>query len=109
MEVAAAGESWEMRMQTWAAVYARMALGAAFPSVITSRFGGWGKDVGYGSFAAFVRYTAEVNAFMPAASVPFLAWAAERVLGIALVAGGQVPDAVYDPCSHTSQSASWRT
>lgn len=70
--------------------YARIALGAAFLSGIASRFGLWGKDVGYGNFANFVSYTAEVNAFMPAATIPFLAWAAtaaELVLGIALVIG----------------------
>jgi putative oxidoreductase len=77
-------------LQRWAIVYARIALGAAFLSGIASRFGLWGKDVGYGNFAGFVRYTAEVNSFMPAATIPFLAWAAtaaELLLGIALVIG----------------------
>lgn len=71
-------------------MYARIALGAAFLSGIASRFGWWGAGVGYGSFAGFERYTAEVNAFMPAATIPFLAWAAtaaELVLGTALVLG----------------------
>lgn len=71
-------------------VYARFALGAAFLSGIASRFGWWGEGVGYGSWANFVRYTAEVNAFMPAATIPFLAWAAtvaELLLGVALVVG----------------------
>jgi uncharacterized membrane protein YphA (DoxX/SURF4 family) len=70
--------------------YARLALGAAFLSGIASRFGLWGKGVGYGSFAAFEQYTAEVNAFMPPATIPFLAWtatAAELCLGLALVLG----------------------
>ena len=78
--------AWER----WAVVYARMALGAAFLSGIASRFGWWGKGVGYGNFANFQRYTAEVNSFMPAATIPFLAWsatAAELVLGVALVIG----------------------
>ncbi|HUM13435.1 MAG TPA: DoxX family membrane protein [Myxococcaceae bacterium] len=69
---------------------ARLALGAAFLSGIASRFGLWGKGVGYGSFAAFEQYTAEVNAFMPRATIPFLAWSAtvaELGLGIALVLG----------------------
>jgi putative oxidoreductase len=76
--------------ERWAIVYARMALGAAFLSGIASRFGLWGKDTGYGNFAGFVRYTAEVNSFMPPATIPFLAWAAtaaELFLGIALVIG----------------------
>ena len=75
---------------TWALRYARFALAAAFLSGIASRFGLYGKDVGYGSFAGFVRYTAEVNAFMPAATIPFLAWAAtaaELGLGILLLTG----------------------
>ena len=77
-------------MERWAIRYTRIALGAAFLSGIASRFGLWGKDVGYGNFANFVSYTAEVNAFMPASTIPFLAWAAtaaELVLGIALLIG----------------------
>jgi hypothetical protein len=38
---------------------ARLALGAAFLSGIASRFGLWGKGVGYGSFERFEQYTAE--------------------------------------------------
>jgi len=78
------------RTQTLALLYARVALGAAFLSGIASRFGLYGKDQGYGSFANFVRYTAQVNAFMPASTIPFLAWAAtlaEFALGILLLAG----------------------
>ena len=69
-------------------VFARVALGAAFLSGIASRFGWYGKDVGYGNFANFMKYTAEVNSFMPASTIPFLAWAAtvaEFGLGAALV------------------------
>jgi len=71
-------------------LYARMALGAAFLSGIASRFGLYGKNVGYGNFANFMRYTAEVNSFMPAFTVPFLAWtatAAELYLGVTLILG----------------------
>ena len=71
--------------------YARIALGAAFLSGIASRFGLWRLvGVGDGSFAGFEEYTAEVNAFMPHWSIPFLAWAAtmaELGLGVALVLG----------------------
>jgi uncharacterized membrane protein YphA (DoxX/SURF4 family) len=69
---------------------ARLALGAAFLSGIASRFGLWGEGVGYGSFEGFEQYTAEVNAFMPRASIPLLAWAAtaaELGLGVLLVLG----------------------
>jgi putative oxidoreductase len=73
-----------------AIVYTRVALGAAFLSGIASRFGLYGKNVGYGNFANFVKYTAEVNSFMPAFTIPFLAWSAtiaELGLGIALLLG----------------------
>ena len=73
-----------------AVFYARLSLGAAFLSGIASRFGWWGEGVGYGNFDNFVQYTAEVNAFMPSATIPFLAWAAtaaELLLGIALIVG----------------------
>jgi uncharacterized membrane protein YphA (DoxX/SURF4 family) len=78
------------KLRRWAALYARIALGSAFLSGVADRFGLWGKNVGYGNFANFVHYTAEVNSFMPAFTIPFLAWAAtvaELTLGIALVAG----------------------
>jgi len=72
------------------ALFSRIALAAAFLSGIASRFGWYGKDAGYGNFQNFVKYTAEVNSFMPAATIPFLAWAAtvaELGLGIALLVG----------------------
>ncbi len=75
----------------WIVLYARMSLGAAFLSGIADRFGLWrGRNVGYENFEGFVRYTAKVNAFMPASTIPFLAWAAtiaELVLGLLLVSG----------------------
>jgi uncharacterized membrane protein YphA (DoxX/SURF4 family) len=77
-------------VERWAVRYARIALGAAFLSGIASRFGLWGAHVGYGTFANFVRYTAEVNSFMPAFTIPFLAWTAtvaELLLGVALILG----------------------
>ena len=75
----------------WAALCARIALGAAFLSGIADRFGLYrGRNVGYGDFAGFVRYTAKVNSFMPPSTIPFLAWAAtvaELFFGIALILG----------------------
>lgn len=79
-----------MNFRRAAFFYARIALGAAFLSGIASRFGLYGANVGYGNFGNFMKYTAEVNAFMPAATIPFLGWAAtigELTLGIALIAG----------------------
>jgi drug/metabolite transporter (DMT)-like permease len=79
-----------MLAERWAALYARVALGAAFLSGVAARFGLWGSQSSWKNFADFTRYTAEVNSFMPAFTIPYLAWsatAAELVLGIALIAG----------------------
>src|SRR5947207_6935597 len=80
----------EVNVERWVMRYARIALGAAFLSGIADRFGLWGKTIGYGDFAHFVQYTAKVNSFMPAFTIPFLAWAAtvaELVLGVGLIIG----------------------
>lgn len=77
-------------MRKAALIYARIALGLAFLNGIAERFGLYGKDVGYGNYANFVKYTGQVNAFMPAWSIPFLAGVAtvaELVLGVLLIAG----------------------
>lgn len=74
----------------YAPVYARLALGAAFLSGVASRFGWWGRGVGYGDFTHLLAYTARVNRFMPVWTIPFLGWAAtaaELALGLLLVAG----------------------
>ena len=74
------------QLDRFAARYARIALGAAFLAAVASRLG----IVGDGSFAGFERYTGEVNSFMPASTIPFLARAAtalEAALGIGLMLG----------------------
>lgn len=79
-----------LTLERAAMVYVRFALGAAFLSAVADRFGLWGKYSGWGNFANFTQYTAQVNSFMPAFIVPFLAWAAtaaELSLGIALIIG----------------------
>jgi uncharacterized membrane protein YphA (DoxX/SURF4 family) len=71
-------------------LFARFALGAAFLSAVAARFGFWGENTGPDSFKHFIEYTAEVNSFMPAFTIPFLAWAAtiaETFLGITLILG----------------------
>jgi putative oxidoreductase len=87
----AARKAHAVNWERWGVLYARIALGAAFLSGIADRFGLYtGRNVGYGDFAGFVSYTAKVNSFMPAFSIPFLAWAAtagELALGIALILG----------------------
>jgi putative oxidoreductase len=78
------------RMERPAILYARFALGAAFLSAVASRFGLWTGHPGMSKFPEFIAYTAEVNSFLPAPIIPFLAWAAtaaESFLGLALIAG----------------------
>lgn len=87
------GAREKLRTENWermGILYARIALSAAFLSGVASRFGLYGKNVVWGNFANFMRYTAEVNSFMPAFTIPFLAWAAtaaELFLGITLILG----------------------
>ncbi len=77
-------------LERLAILYARIALGATFLSAVADRFGFWGKYGGWGNFANFTKYTGQVNSFMPAFMIPFLAWAATAVelsLGIGLILG----------------------
>jgi putative oxidoreductase len=76
--------------QRFAILYARIALGGAFLSAVAARFGLWGENAGPESFKQFLQYAAEVNSFMPAFMIPFVAWAAtvaETFLGITLILG----------------------
>lgn len=82
--------NWPLAWERMGLLYARVALGCAFISAVADRFGLWGKYGGWGNFANFMRYTAQVNSFMPAFTISFLAWAAtvaETTLGILLILG----------------------
>jgi quercetin dioxygenase-like cupin family protein/uncharacterized membrane protein YphA (DoxX/SURF4 family) len=71
-------------------IYARLAIGAAFLSAVGARFGLWDGTLDLDHFPRFIQLTAEVNSFMPAATIPLLAWAAtfaELSLGLALITG----------------------
>jgi len=74
-----------------ALLYARFALAASYLSGIADRFGLYtGRNVGYGNFQGFLAYTAKVNSFMPASTIPFLGWAAtffEFTFGVLLLLG----------------------
>lgn len=77
-------------MEIWALRYARLALAAAFLSAVASRFGLWQGHFSMARFHEFIAYTGEVNAFLPAKSWPFLAWAAtlaETACGLTLLSG----------------------
>jgi putative oxidoreductase len=87
-------DAWER----WAARYARVALGAAFLSAVAGRFGLWGGHINWDNFARFIERTRELNAFMPAFTIPFLAWAAtvvETSLAVALIIGVHVRWAAF--------------
>ena len=87
------GEADNPRAVKWeklAVLYARIALGAAFLSAVSSRFGLWDKTLDLKHFASFIQYTAEVNSFLPKVMIPAIAWlatAAETSLGVLLIAG----------------------
>jgi uncharacterized membrane protein YphA (DoxX/SURF4 family) len=75
-------------------VFLRLALGFSFLSAVADRFGLWGvygqPNVAWGNYARFVAYTAKLNWFLPAATIPALATiatAAEILFGLLLVLG----------------------
>jgi uncharacterized membrane protein YphA (DoxX/SURF4 family) len=68
-------------------LYARVALGTAFLSAVASRFGLYRNG---NNFSEFIKYTAEVNSFMPSFTIPYIAVFAtvvEPLLGVALIFG----------------------
>jgi uncharacterized membrane protein YphA (DoxX/SURF4 family) len=68
-------------------LYARVALGTAFLSAVASRFGLYRNG---NNFSEFIKYTAEVNSFMPSFTIPYIAvfaTAVEPLLAIALIFG----------------------
>jgi uncharacterized membrane protein YphA (DoxX/SURF4 family) len=80
--------------QTVSSVFLRLALGISFLSAVADRFGAWGAygqpNVAWGNYARFVAYTAKLNWFLPAATIPALAiisTAAEILFGLLLVLG----------------------
>jgi uncharacterized membrane protein YphA (DoxX/SURF4 family) len=86
------------RAERWCVILLRVMLGAAFLNGIASRFGLYGNNVGYGNYANYVKYAGEVNSFMPAWAIPFLANAAtvaEFGFGSLLVLGLWVRWAAY--------------
>jgi uncharacterized membrane protein YphA (DoxX/SURF4 family) len=81
-------------LATISSVFLRLALGISFLSAVADRFGLWGvygqPNVAWGNYARFVAYTAKLNWFLPAATIPVLAiisTAAETLFGLLLVLG----------------------
>jgi uncharacterized membrane protein YphA (DoxX/SURF4 family) len=82
------------RMARFRSVFLRLGLGISFLSAVADRFGFWGTfgrpNVAWGNFTHFTAYTAKLAWFMPATTIPAVAWAAtcaEIVLGLALILG----------------------
>ena len=76
------------------ALYLRIALGATMLSAVADRLGFWGAPgepgVAWGNWENFAAYTAELNSYLPAALIPFLAITAtvlEITFSILLIAG----------------------
>jgi uncharacterized membrane protein YphA (DoxX/SURF4 family) len=81
------------RVERLAMLYARLALGTAFLSAVAGRFGIWDRSIDWAHFERFMHRTGEVNAFMPAFTIPFLAYAAtaaEITCGVLLIVGWQL-------------------
>jgi uncharacterized membrane protein YphA (DoxX/SURF4 family) len=81
-------------LATVSSVFLRLALGISFLSAVADRFGFWGfygePNVAWGNYARYVAYTAKLNWFLPAATIPALAiiaTAAEILFGLLLVLG----------------------
>jgi uncharacterized membrane protein YphA (DoxX/SURF4 family) len=75
-------------------LFARFSLGASFLAAVFDRFGLWGsygaKNVSWGDFAHFVKYTGSVMSLFPSSLTVSFAWAstvAETLFGILLIVG----------------------
>ena len=80
-----------------ARLFARLALGTSFLAAVADRFGLWGphgaKNVSWGDFAHFVKYTGAVMSLFPGSLTVSFAWAAtvvETLCGILLIAGFKI-------------------
>jgi uncharacterized membrane protein YphA (DoxX/SURF4 family) len=88
-----AAQEW-IRFATLSSILLRLALGISFLSAVADRFGLWGvygqPNVSWGNYARFVDYTATLNWFLPAATIPALAMiatVAEALFGLLLAIG----------------------
>src|SRR3954447_16314832 len=81
-------------LATVSSVFLRLALGISFLSAVADRFGLWGlygqANVAWGNYARYEAYTAKLNWFLPAVTIPaiaIIATAAEILFGLLLVLG----------------------
>jgi thiosulfate dehydrogenase [quinone] large subunit len=79
-------------------VFLRFALAASYLSSVTSRFGFWGEDTGWGNYAAFLEYTAKVNPYLPLSVIPTLARVvdvAEIAIALLLILGFRIRETAF--------------
>jgi|SRR5579864_8217504 len=79
---------------TVAVIFLRLTIGITFLSSVADRFGLWGppgaRGVSWGNFAHFAAFTGQLNWFLPASAVSFLAWVdtlLEGIVGVTLIIG----------------------
>ena len=79
-------------------VFTRFALAASYLSSVTSRFGFWGEDTGWGNYAAFLEYTAKVNPYLPLSLIPTVARivdVAEISIALLLLLGFRIKETAF--------------
>lgn len=83
------------KMAEYSTIYLRLALATAYLSSVASRFGLWGKDMGWGNFENFLAYTAKLNPFLPLSLIPTVGWVttfAETALAVLLIVGLRIKE-----------------
>jgi thiosulfate dehydrogenase (quinone) large subunit len=86
------------RLTNYLTVFLRLALAASYLSSVTSRFGLWGEDVGWGNYANFLDYTAKVNLFLPSSAIPAIGRTvdiAEISFAVLLVVGFRIRETAF--------------
>jgi thiosulfate dehydrogenase (quinone) large subunit len=94
----AAHQMTRSRMTNYLSVFLRLALAASYLSSVSSRFGLWGEDVGWGNYANFLEYTAKVNPFLPISMIPALCRIvdiAEISIAVLLIAGVRIRETAF--------------
>jgi len=79
-------------------VFLRFALAASYLSSVTSRFGFWGEDTGWGNYDAFLEYTAKVNPYLPLSVIPTVGQivdVAEISIAVLLLVGFRIKETAF--------------
>ena len=79
-------------------VLLRISLTASYLSSVTSRFGFWGENTGWGNYSAFLEYTAKVNPYLPLSVIPTVARVvdvAEITIALLLIVGFRIRETAF--------------